>query len=214
VSGKHAARPELSNCLAYLRSGDTLAIIRLSRAMRSLEHMIELADDLHERGIDLMVLKQQIDTTTLQGRLVFHVMAALEQFTSELIVEGTVEGLAATKARGKLGGREPVLHRAPGPDSARPSQQRRADRRGDRPRDRREPTDRVPHDRQRQPVVVAPGFVQPPSFDEPGWGRLMPGVASLDRRAIGQLPCSFPSAFTWPLSRFSYFNGLGECRNV
>ena len=107
VSGKHAARPQLDAALAYLRPGDVFVITRLSRAMRSLKHMIQLAEDLRERGIDLIVLKQQIDTTTPTGRLIFHVVAAMDEFQRELIVEGTIEGLAAAKARGKVGGRKP-----------------------------------------------------------------------------------------------------------
>ena len=58
--------------LAYLREGDVFIITRLSRAMRSLRHMIELAEQLRERGIGLVVLKQAIDTTTPHRRLVFH----------------------------------------------------------------------------------------------------------------------------------------------
>jgi DNA invertase Pin-like site-specific DNA recombinase len=110
VSGKHASRPELDKALAYLREGDVFVITRMSRAMRSLKHMIELAEQLRERGIDLVVIKQQIDTTTPQGRLVFHLMAAMDEFQRELIVEGTVEGLAAARARGRTGGRKPKLN--------------------------------------------------------------------------------------------------------
>jgi DNA invertase Pin-like site-specific DNA recombinase len=107
VSGKYAARPQLDAALGYLREGDVLVITRLSRAMRSLKHMIALAEELSERGIGLRCLKQEIDTTTPSGRLVFHIFAALDEFQRELIVEGTKEGLAAAKARGKLGGRKP-----------------------------------------------------------------------------------------------------------
>src|SRR5882724_6599649 len=74
ASGKHAARPELDKALAYLRAGDVLVITRLSRAMRSLKHLLALAEELRERGIDLVVLRQHIDTTTPTGRLVFHVL--------------------------------------------------------------------------------------------------------------------------------------------
>lgn len=109
VSGKHASRPEFDKCLAYLRDGDVLVITRLSRAMRSLKQLIELAEELRERGIGLVVLKQSIDTTTPQGRLVFHIFGALDEFQRELIVEGTHEGLAAARARGRTGGRKPKL---------------------------------------------------------------------------------------------------------
>ena len=66
-SGKNAARPELDKALAYLRKGDVLVITRLSRAMRSLKHLLALAGELRERGAGLVVLKQQIDTTPPRG---------------------------------------------------------------------------------------------------------------------------------------------------
>jgi DNA invertase Pin-like site-specific DNA recombinase len=108
VRGKHAARPELGKALGYLREGDVFVITRLSRAMRSLKDML-LVDDLQKRGIDLVVTKQGIDTTTPTGRLTFHILAAIDQFERELIVEGTREGLAAARARGRVGGRKPSL---------------------------------------------------------------------------------------------------------
>ena len=109
VSGKHASRPELDKALAYLREGDEFVITRLSRAMRSLKDLLALADDLRTRGIGLVVLKQGIDTTSPTGRLVFHILGALDEFQRELIVEGTNEGLAAARARGRVGGRKAKL---------------------------------------------------------------------------------------------------------
>lgn len=109
VIGKLAARPELDKALAYLREGDAFVITRLSRAMRSLKDVIALAEDLRERGIGLKVLKQDIDTTTPAGRLAFHIFAALDEFQRELIVESTNEGLAAARARGRVGGRKAKL---------------------------------------------------------------------------------------------------------
>lgn len=104
----------------YLRDGDVLVITRLSRAMRSLHNMLDVingtrGDDgerhggLADRGISLVVLKQGIDTSTPTGRLMFHFLAAIDEFQRELIVEGTVEGLAAARARGKVGGRKAKL---------------------------------------------------------------------------------------------------------
>lgn len=109
ASGKHASRPGLVDALDYLRPGDSLVITRLSRLARSLRHLIELAEQLRERGIDLVVIHQHLDTTTPAGRLLFHLIAAVDEFNRELIVEGTHEGLAAARARGRKGGRRPVM---------------------------------------------------------------------------------------------------------
>ena len=130
ASGKLAARPELDKALDWLREGDVLVITRLSRAMRSLKHLLALADELRERGVDLVVLRQHIDTTTPTGRLVFHVLGAIDEFQRELIIEGTREGLEAARARGRTGGRKPKLsaakaaavrrmYQATGPDGKR-----------------------------------------------------------------------------------------------
>ncbi|MBV9451016.1 MAG: recombinase family protein [Streptosporangiaceae bacterium] len=109
VTGKLASRPEFDKCLAALQKGDVLVITRLSRAMRSLRHMLDLADELDRRGVGLKVLKQDIDTTTPTGRLVFHIFAAIDEWQRELIVESTMEGLKAAEARGRKGGRPPAL---------------------------------------------------------------------------------------------------------
>jgi DNA invertase Pin-like site-specific DNA recombinase len=109
ASGKLAGRPELDRALARLRPGDTLVITRLSRAMRSLRHLLELAAGLSERKVHLQVLKQGTGTSTPQGRLVFHVPGAIDEFQRELIVEGTHEGLGSARARGRTGGRPRVM---------------------------------------------------------------------------------------------------------
>ena len=149
VSGKLAARPELDKALAYLREGDVLVITRLSRAMRSLKHLLALADELRERGVGLVVLKQQIDTTTPTGRLVFHILGAIDEFQRELIIEGTREGLDAARARGRTGGRKPKLSAARAATVRRmyarhrPGRQEAAHRRRDRPGRRRAPHHRL-----------------------------------------------------------------------
>ncbi|MEQ3538728.1 recombinase family protein [Pseudonocardia tropica] len=109
ASGKLARRPDWDRCLEYLRPGDTLVITRLSRAARSVRNLTELAEQLKERSIELLVLKQQIDTRTPAGRLTFHILGAVDEFQADLIAENTREGLAAARARGRKGGRRPVL---------------------------------------------------------------------------------------------------------
>lgn len=107
VSGVKASRPQLDLCLATLRRGDTLVITRLDRLGRSVSNLVALVKDLGEKGVDLVVTTQGIDTSTPGGKLVFHIMASLAEFEHDLIVARTLEGLAAAKARGKLGGRKP-----------------------------------------------------------------------------------------------------------
>ena len=111
VSGKLASRPELDACLAYLRDGeDTLVAVKLDRLGRSLRNLIDLIEALAARDIGLVVLDQGIDTTTAAGRMFFHIVAAFAEFERDLISERTKAGLAATRARGRKGGRKPKLN--------------------------------------------------------------------------------------------------------
>lgn len=109
ASGKLASRPELYAAMKHLRAGDVLVITRLDRLGRSVKHLAALAVELQERRIGLRVLQQGIDTTTAVGRLFFHILAAIAEFERELIVERTVDGLDASRARGRAGGRKPTL---------------------------------------------------------------------------------------------------------
>jgi DNA invertase Pin-like site-specific DNA recombinase len=109
ASGKLDRRPEWDNCLDHLRRGDELVVTRLSRMARSVRHLTEIAALLQERGIDLVVLKQGIDTTTPAGRFTFHALAAMDEMLADLISEGTREGLESARARGRVGGRKPKL---------------------------------------------------------------------------------------------------------
>ncbi|MET8054835.1 recombinase family protein, partial [Streptosporangium sp. NPDC005286] len=108
-SGKSAERPELDACHAFLAAGDTLVVPSLDRYGRSLADLIAMVGELRRREIGFTSLHESLDTTTPGGRLVFHVFAALAEFIRELIVAGTREGLAAAKARGRVGGRPTVV---------------------------------------------------------------------------------------------------------
>jgi DNA invertase Pin-like site-specific DNA recombinase len=109
ASGTVDERPELLKALDYLRAGDVLVVWRLDRLGRSLKHLIGLVNTLAERGIGLRSLSESIDTTTASGKLLFHIMGALAEFERTLIVERTHAGLAAARARGRVGGRPKVL---------------------------------------------------------------------------------------------------------
>ena len=109
VSGAKADRPGLTAALAYVREGDALVVWRLDRLGRSLPHLIETVGALEGRGVGFRSLMEAIDTTTSGGRLIFHVFGALGQFERDLIRERTKAGLAAAAARGRKGGRKPVV---------------------------------------------------------------------------------------------------------
>jgi DNA invertase Pin-like site-specific DNA recombinase len=108
-SGKSDDRPELAAALDFMRPGDTLVVASLDRLSRSLQDLIGTVGELRSRGVGFTSLHENLDTTTPGGRLVFHVFAALAEFIRELIVAGTHEGLAAARARGRVGGRPTVV---------------------------------------------------------------------------------------------------------
>ena len=110
ASGSHRDRPQLKAALNYLREGDTLVVWKLSRLARSLTQVIKTATDINDRGIALKVLTQNIDTSTSEGRLFFHMTAAFDEFQRELIVENTRAGLAAANKRGRRGGRPRAMN--------------------------------------------------------------------------------------------------------
>ena len=109
ASGAHRDRPELRAALDFLREGDTLVVWKLSRLARSIAQVIKTAAELERRGIALNVLSRNIDTSTPEGRLFFHVTAAFDEFQREIIVENTRAGLAAARRRGRRGGRPSVM---------------------------------------------------------------------------------------------------------
>jgi len=107
-SGRKDDRPGLITCLKALQPGNTLVIWKLDRLGRDLKHLVNTIDELSQLDVGLKVLAgtgAQIDTTTANGRLVFGIFAALAEFEAELIRERTMAGLAAARARGRLGGR-------------------------------------------------------------------------------------------------------------
>jgi len=108
-SGKDTDRPQLTACLEFMHAGDTLVVPSLDRLSRSLQDLITTVGGLRRRGVGFTSLHENLDTTTPGGRLVFHVFAALAEFIRELIVSGTREGLAAARARGRVGGRPTVV---------------------------------------------------------------------------------------------------------
>ncbi len=109
VSGVAVERAGLAAALDYVRPGDTLVVWRLDRLGRSLRHLIEQVTALESREVGFRSLTEAIDTTTSGGKLIFHIFGALADFERTVIRERTKAGLAAARARGRVGGRPRAL---------------------------------------------------------------------------------------------------------
>jgi len=109
ITGSKFERKGLEQLLAFARSGDTVIVWKLDRLGRSLKDLIETLNLLKDRGVDFISLTEKIDTTTPGGKLIFHLMGALAEFERDLIRERTNAGLAAARARGRVGGRPKKL---------------------------------------------------------------------------------------------------------
>lgn len=110
VSGRLASRPEWDRCRHYLRDGDVLVVSKLDRLGRSVKNLIAIIESLEADGVQLRVLDQGVDTTTPAGKLFFHMVAAFSEFEHAMIVERTMDGLAAARARGRKGGGVPKMN--------------------------------------------------------------------------------------------------------
>ena len=108
ISGRRTDRAGLAKALAFAKPGDCLVVWKLDRLGRSLPHLLMTVTGLKERGIAFRSLTEQMDTTTPQGELLFHVFGALAQFERSLTQERVRAGLAAARRRGRRGGR-PIM---------------------------------------------------------------------------------------------------------
>ena len=98
-------RPELTKLLDRITEGDTVVVESLSRLGRSTKDLIELTETFQSKGVNLVSLKESIDTNSPTGKLLFTLMSAIAQFERDVIADRTREGLKSARARGRTGGR-------------------------------------------------------------------------------------------------------------
>ena len=109
VSGTKAVRPGLSEVLAHLRPGDVLVVWRLDRVGRSTKDVLVLVERLQADGVAFRSLTEEISTTGPTGKVLLTIIAALAEMERAVLVERTHAGLAAARARGRVGGRRRML---------------------------------------------------------------------------------------------------------
>jgi DNA invertase Pin-like site-specific DNA recombinase len=105
AKGAKADRVEWLKLLNEVSEGDTLIVWKFDRMGRSLHHLIKVVNDLLKQKVGIVSLNDPIDTTNIQGMLMFNIFASLAEFEKDLIRERTMAGLKSARSRGKMGGR-------------------------------------------------------------------------------------------------------------
>jgi len=108
ISGKNTDRSQLKRLMEYVRESDTVYIESISRLARSTKDLLNIVQQLQEKSVELVSLKENIDTTTPQGRFVLTIFGALSELERENILQRQKEGIAAAKIKGKKFGRPKV----------------------------------------------------------------------------------------------------------
>lgn len=108
VSGKNMDRPKLQEMLDFCREGDTIYIHDFSRLARSTKDLLDIVESLKEKGVHLVSNKENIDSSTPQGKLMLTMIAAIYEFERENMLERQREGIAIAKREGKFKGRRPL----------------------------------------------------------------------------------------------------------
>lgn len=107
ISGKSINRPQLTEMLDYVREGDTVYIHDFSRLARSTEDLLNIVNLLNKKGVHLVSNKENLDTSTPTGKLMLTMIAAINQFERENLLERQKEGIRIAKEQGRYKGGQP-----------------------------------------------------------------------------------------------------------
>ncbi len=108
VSGKNTDRPELQAMLEFVREGDAVFISSISRLARNTRDFLEMAEDFNTRGVGLVSDKENINTTTPQGKAIATIFASMYELERESILQRQREGIESAMKRGVKFGRKKV----------------------------------------------------------------------------------------------------------
>ena len=105
ASGKNAERKALREMLNFVREGDIVITESISRISRSCKDLLSIIDTLKEKGVEFVSLKENIDTSTPQGKFMLSVFGAMAELERESILQRQREGIECAKAAGKYKGK-------------------------------------------------------------------------------------------------------------
>lgn len=105
VTGSHLNREQFKKLQLVLRHGDKVVVESLSRLSRSTKDLLSTLEDWDSRGIMFVSLKEQLDFSSTTGKMILTILGAIAQFEKDMIRDRVKEGLAAARARGRVGGR-------------------------------------------------------------------------------------------------------------
>ena len=108
-SGRTDKREQLQLCLDYVRDGDVLVVTKLDRLARSTRDLLNIVNRLEQKKVGLVVLDQQIDTSTATGRLMLSMLGAIAEFENDLRKDRQMQGIALAKRNGIKFGRKTAL---------------------------------------------------------------------------------------------------------
>lgn len=108
ASGKNTDRRAFKDMMAFVRADDIVIVESISRIARNTRDLLSIVSDLTEKGVEFISLKENIDTTTPQGRFMLTVFGALAELERENILERQREGIEIAKSEGKYKGRKPI----------------------------------------------------------------------------------------------------------
>ncbi|MGR3779141.1 recombinase family protein [Bacillus paramycoides] len=108
ASAKNTDRPKLQEMLDFVREGDTIFVADFSRLARSTKDLLQLVELLASKGVQLVSIKENIDTSTATGRLMLKMISAINDFERENMLERQREGIAIAKVEEKYKGRKEV----------------------------------------------------------------------------------------------------------
>lgn len=107
ISGKNTNRPKFKEMMEFVREGDDVYIHEFSRLARSTKDLLDIIDTLNEKGVHLHSNKENLDTSTPQGRMMVTVIAAINEFERAIILERQREGIKIAKENGVYKGGHP-----------------------------------------------------------------------------------------------------------